>query len=374
MKARLVARAIYLLSFIEASRIALNTIPDYKPIPFNEAEAASLFILASSIPGLLRPDLSWLFLLASIISYVATIISGAASHMIIMLGIIGSTINTLAGSWDSGRIYYNTRYKRGLASIATTVFVASGLLLFSANMFNIAVDTVSNVFTRLPGDVGEFYGLASSTMVWKVILYIVVAYIVFKVLELLVDLTTKLGRGGGLLARYDAVESMMKARNPLILMRGSQYMMLSEGFSIVATILYYPLLYTIITSGFALAGMKIEGSTSFLIPALLLPSWLIVRAFIKRSAEPEPIENLLKKPGMKSIVGYILLAALIIIGSYMAGIDLAGLTYTAVTGNPSYSDPFSPIMQGDKLGKVLESMGKILDEGGRLLIQLLWGG
>lgn len=370
----LASRLVILASGLAASRMAASTIPDYIFIPINEAWLTAFFIILSTLIGLLYPSASWLLLLSTGIAFAATLASGAPSYTLLALGILGSSLSVHLAGWRRARASYRIDRGRTLAWTGSTLFIAGGFIMISVTSFSILTQALTRYFEGLPGDVGVFYTTATSTVAWRFIAYTLVGMAIFRLLELLVDVTTKLGRGGEVLARYDAWTQASREAESMVMMKGGQYAMLSEGFSLVATILYYPLLYTGIAGVFTLAGMDLEGAANFLVPALLLPSWIIVRAFIKQIAEPEPMESLTRKPKPMRAIGYLILAALLIVGFRLAGLDPGPLLYAAATGQPVYEDPFSGMVSDEDLAGALEALGAIIDEGGRLLIQLLWGG
>ncbi|MEB3861850.1 MAG: hypothetical protein GSR84_06485 [Desulfurococcales archaeon] len=369
----LLARLAILLAGLAASRVAASSIPDYPFIPVSEPGLASLSILASALVGMVFPGASWLLLLSTAMAFAASLASGRPSYALLLLGILGSSVSFQLAGWRS-RARYEVDRGKALAWTGSMAFIAGGFIVFATTSFSLLADALTRYFEGLPGDVGVFYSTVTSTVAWRFLAYTLVGMAIFRVLELIVDVTTKLGRGGEVLASYDARSQARREASSLIMMKGGQYAMLSEGFSLVATILYYPLLYTVITGIFTLAGMDLEGASSFLVPALLLPSWIIVRAFIKQVAEPEPVESLLRKPRPLRPIFYMILALLIVIGLRLAGVDVNPIIMAAVTGDPLYDDPFSSAASSEDLAGAIEALGSMVDEGGRLLIQLLWGG
>ncbi|MCE4602044.1 MAG: hypothetical protein F7B18_02555 [Desulfurococcales archaeon] len=370
----LLARLILLSSGLAASRVAASSIPDYPFIPVSEPGLAALSILASALVGLASPRASWLLLLSTSMAFAATLASGRPSYTLLVLGILGSSASLQLAGWRRSRARYEIDRGRALAWTGSIAFIAGGFIVFATTSFSLLADALTRYFEGLPSDVGVFYSTVTSTVAWRFLAYTLVGMAIFRVLELMVDVTTKLGRGGEVLASYDARSQARRESSSMILMKGGQYAMLSEGFSLVATILYYPLLYTAITGLFTLAGMNLEGASTFLVPALLFPSWIIVRAFIKQVAEPEPVENLLRRPKPLKPIFYTVLALLIVIGLRLAGLDIDLIIMSAATGEPLYEDPFSSAASGEDLAGAIDALGTMIDEGGRLLIQLLWGG
>ena len=368
------ARIVYIIMTMLTALIAYNSIRDYMLTPFNESYVTALFIIILSLPGSLNYKYAWTLPLAAGIAETVLIVTGRPDIILLSLAVTAGMLAYILGGWGPDRARYIIDWTRILRLVIAFTLIIIAFTLFSRTMFTTLYTLVTSYLQGLPGDVGEFYDTVTGTTLWRFIAYTVIALIIFKLLEVIVDLITKLGKGGYVLARHDAVTSARLYIDNLIFMRKDQYVMLSEGYSIIATILFYPLLYTIITGFFTAIGMDLEGATSLLVLALLFPSWIIVRAFIKRSSEPEPIQDLLKEKKVSSIIWYLILFIALSTGLYMAGVDLRGVYYSVITGNPAYNDPFSQVIGGGELGSALESLGRAIDEGGRILIKLLWGG
>lgn len=368
------ARIVYLTASIFVALAAYNNIRDYVFTPFNEPYVTALFIFILSLPGAFSHKYTWLLPLAAGIAETVLVVTGRPYITLLGIAVLAGILGYILGEWSSGRAKYTIDWGRTARLVIAFTLIIIAFTVFSRTMFTTLYTVVTGYLQGLPADVGEFYDTVTGTTLWRFIAYTVIALLIFKLLEVLIDLITKLSRGGHVLARYDAMATAKLYIDNLILMRRDQYMMLSEGYSIIATILFYPLLYAIITGFFTAIGMNLEGATSLLVLVLLFPSWIIVRAFIKRSSEPEPIQDLLKKKRMTGVLWYIILFILISIGLYMAGVDLKGVYYSMATGDPIYNDPFSQVIGGKEMGEALESLGRAIDEGGRILIKLLWGG
>ncbi len=375
--ASIAGRLLILATGLLASRIAYTSIPDYPLIPVSEPKLSSTSILLASLAAFMIPRASWLLLFASGLSFAASASAGNPSYMLLIAGLMGASAGFILSGWRGSGKSYSIEPPKTIPRLAAIAFAASAFIIFSTTMFEVLVDALTSYFTGLPGDVGFFYGVVTETVAWRLIAYVVSGVFIFKVLEFMVDVTTKMGRGGEVLARYDALSGFRTGSRTYVLMKGDQYGMLSEGYSIIAAILYYPVFYTVITGFFTFMGMNLEDmprTASILVPALTLPTWIIVRAFIKQAFEPEPVENLLKKPKPFKPVFYAVLALLIVLGLHYAGIPLGPVAWSALKGEPLYVDPFSTAVSDEDLAGALDALVAIIDEGGRILIQLLWGG
>ncbi len=370
------ARIVFMLAgFILALR-SLTLVGDYPFLPVDEPLLLAFIVYMAVLAGILAPGFSWLLPVAYSIVVVAAAagrghvdIAGAA------LALAAASVNTVLGRRISeGTVKYETRgsMPAGVAGLLLPI----GLATLVASTFYGVSGWVTEYFTGLPGDVGVFYGYMSTTALWRLVAYAAGVLVAVKLAEVFAEILPMLVRGGRELAEYEAQSALRRELSRLVLMKGRQYSLATESFVALAAFIAYPILYHTIGFFLDMTGIEFDMTLRRILMLLLaLPTWLLVRAVLLPLIEPAPMEYLLGRRGLGVAILLVAVSAgLFWVFTWLGGVDARGLLLTVVTGRPYYEDPYASLADAGWVVEGVEAMGRIIDEGARLLIDLLWGG
>ncbi len=377
MSRQVLARVGYALVYVQLVFYASDVTPRTGFIPLDEASFIRGAVAVIGFPGLLRGSLAWLLVLAAAmplavgLSYnrLEALLLFTASILVAWMNMIPWRLRARGVTVHAGR-----------RMLAASLAVYAGLLLIAITAsiiaFKTATDFITAYFAGLPGDVGLFYGMLESTRLWTLTVFAATGFALFKALENIVLVTTSLSPGGRHLVIHDAVSESRTYSRHLALMEGIQYPILSESFAILISLALYPPLYSVLRGAFEDAGAEL-GRLSLMLPLVFyFPLWLVVRGLTRSLIEPRSITSITSpRREVAWIILASLFATLIILASYIAAINPLETLKTAITGEPSYTgDPLSGIYNDETLRESITALITALDELGKLLIELLWGG
>ncbi|MEB3787285.1 MAG: hypothetical protein GSR78_00855 [Desulfurococcales archaeon] len=372
----LAARLLFTVVGIALAVRSLGMVGDYPLLPVSEPLIVAGLVYAAVFAGVLSTGLSWLL---PVTYGIAVVASAASTGQVDILGSLlalgAASVNMVLGRRVSeGLVSYKSRGNviAGLAGVLLPV----GLATLVASTFYGVSGWITEYFTGLPGDVGVFYGYLSSTALWRLVAYSAGVLVAVKLAEVLAESIPMMVRGGRELARYEAEHAFKRELSRLVVMRGRQYSLATESFIALAAFLVYPVIYGAIGFFLDMTGIALDETLRRILMLLLaLPTWLLARAVLLPLVEPPPMDYIMSRRGVTATVVLVVVSAgLFLVFTWLGGIDAQGLLASVVTGRPYYEDPYAGLADARWVVEGVEALGRIIDEGARLVIDLLWGG
>ena len=372
----LAARLLFMVVGIALAVRSLGMVGDYPFLPISEPFIVAVMVYAAVLAGVLSTGLSWLLP----VTYGIAVVASAASTGRIdisgsLLALGAASVNMVLGRRVSeGSISYRSR--GNVISGLTGILLPVGLATLVASTFYGISGWITEYFASMPGDVGIFYGYLTSTALWRLVAYSAGALVAIKLAEILAETIPMMVRGGRELARYEAEHLFKRELSRLVVMRGRQYSLATESFIALAAFLVYPIIYSAIGFFLDVTGIVLDEALRRVLMLLLaLPTWLLARAVLLPLVEPPSMDHIMSKRGINTtIVLAFISAGLFLVFTWLGGIDAQELLASIVTGRPYYEDPYAGLADARWVVEGVEALGRIIDEGARLVIDLLWGG